>query len=791
MKDNAKQRPPSNEVQPSAYTVSGGYDGIDILQKKENKTGLPGNLKNGLENLSGYDMSHVRVHFNSSKPAQLKALAFAQGSDIHLGPGQEKHLPHEGWHVVQQMQGRVNPTIQLKKDLDANYDVSLEKEADLMGMQALTNEAVAHAPNHQLLQSPSVSSQPMPFQFTFRDARKYVARTKEEFAYPEEWEGYPSLEQLEAHIAQRGVNWREISERLNAPVSILDPKRKTADEGSDPEKSAIGKKVKKLKGPSSREGYEADLGELEEGAVKKKKKGKRKTTTKATAEKEPGEDEAEVPKSKKRGKRRRAKKVQSSSSSTKKEALENEARALLAKSKSKKTKEEIEDDSGKESEESDESSSSSKKIAFGSADNLSDFIKYLSETPEGTPAMGPQSFLGEIEGYDWLARHRQLIQKGDLTKLAKGKKTSQNQVRCTVSLTVEGEGGRRVISFHVPKTFISGEKGMNIKNVKKWLVEKNILGSEQEYQSTLHAHSEQDMSQYFRDPANLAAMLNRFQSGMEEGEQAVGLILDFVSAPNTVCTPCHDSVDAVVTEVIVPYLNKALKAKLTVVVNASAFGKFKGGGAQETDSANWVETTVDYEKIKKSEEIARQKAGRDRRRSRPSKPSSDPKSEKSSKKSKKKKGEKSGKGSEKPKRIPAPGDLRARVEDTFGAIVDIDGEGLNCYIRAIVTGLHLRGILGEFPVEDIVTAIDAELEEAELRDEDGMIDAGGLDAELVRRAIAFHTQHIIHGGIDVGITIVQWDRVNGAIATYTANEGTTNLTLFYTPGHFDYITTGQ
>ena len=65
------------------------------IQKKENKTGLPDNLKSGIENLSGYSMNDVKVHYNSDKPAQLQAHAYAQGTDIHLGSGQEEHLPHE------------------------------------------------------------------------------------------------------------------------------------------------------------------------------------------------------------------------------------------------------------------------------------------------------------------------------------------------------------------------------------------------------------------------------------------------------------------------------------------------------------------------------------------------------------------------------------------------------------------------------------------------------------------------------------------------------------------------
>jgi hypothetical protein len=56
--------------------------GSAIVQKKENKTGLPTQLKNGIESLSGYDMSDVKVHRNSSKPAQVNAHAYAQGTDV-------------------------------------------------------------------------------------------------------------------------------------------------------------------------------------------------------------------------------------------------------------------------------------------------------------------------------------------------------------------------------------------------------------------------------------------------------------------------------------------------------------------------------------------------------------------------------------------------------------------------------------------------------------------------------------------------------------------------------------
>ena len=97
--------------------------------------GLPDNLRTGIESLSGMAMDHVNVHYNSDKPAQLNAHAYAQGSDIHVGPGQERHLPHEAWHVVQQAQGRVKPTMQMH-GTDINADASLENEADVMGDRA-------------------------------------------------------------------------------------------------------------------------------------------------------------------------------------------------------------------------------------------------------------------------------------------------------------------------------------------------------------------------------------------------------------------------------------------------------------------------------------------------------------------------------------------------------------------------------------------------------------------------------------------------------------------------------
>ncbi len=133
-----------------AQTKSAHSPGSPQPSFSENQTGLPNQLKAGIESLSSVSLDDVNVHYNSSKPAQLQALAYTQGSDIHVAPGQEQHLAHEAWHVVQQKQGRVQPTTQLQ-NVAINDDFGLEREADVMGEKALQMKATGdfNLPNYQ------------------------------------------------------------------------------------------------------------------------------------------------------------------------------------------------------------------------------------------------------------------------------------------------------------------------------------------------------------------------------------------------------------------------------------------------------------------------------------------------------------------------------------------------------------------------------------------------------------------------------------------------------------------
>ncbi len=182
--------------------------GAVAQREPANRTGLPDSLKSGVEAMSGLSMDDVRVHYNSDKPAQLQAHAYTQGSDIHVAPGQEQHLAHEAWHVVQQKQGRVAPTAQLR-GVALNDDKSLEKEADTMGAQAFQMKAEKPETASLSLEQSSSSAGSSVFQMArkrrkeFKNERQRLAtakrngsgeqvkeRIEEEAAYEDDFDQY-------------------------------------------------------------------------------------------------------------------------------------------------------------------------------------------------------------------------------------------------------------------------------------------------------------------------------------------------------------------------------------------------------------------------------------------------------------------------------------------------------------------------------------------------------------------------------------------------------------------------
>ena len=103
--------------------------------QKNNMIGMPDNQIVGIEELPGFSMEDVRLYYDSNKPAAVQTHAYTQSTNIHIAPGQECHLPHEAWHVAQQMAGRVQPTTEIG-GMPVNDNAAIEYEADIMGARA-------------------------------------------------------------------------------------------------------------------------------------------------------------------------------------------------------------------------------------------------------------------------------------------------------------------------------------------------------------------------------------------------------------------------------------------------------------------------------------------------------------------------------------------------------------------------------------------------------------------------------------------------------------------------------
>ncbi len=199
-----------------ADDYSGELTSNHSIQRRPNNTGIPDQLKSGIEVLSGIDMNDVHVHYNSSRPAQLQAMAYAQGNQIHLGPGQERHLPHEAWHVVQQKQGRVKPTGQLKGSTSINDDPVLEKEADVMGAKAMQMKSVNGViPKKQLL--PSGDKSPAQFRMGVEYETQIEARLPGT-APPWTMAGWVAQDQ----VMYNGGTWKVVSDNSRLEF-VVDP----------------------------------------------------------------------------------------------------------------------------------------------------------------------------------------------------------------------------------------------------------------------------------------------------------------------------------------------------------------------------------------------------------------------------------------------------------------------------------------------------------------------------------------------------------------------------------------
>ena len=135
-----------------------------------NLTGIPTQMKLDFERRSGLSFDDVRVHYNSDKPRKIGALAYTQGNQVHVGPGQERHLRHELGHVVQQKQGIVRPTTWIN-GLPVNDSPGLEHDA-----VGISSNGISQTINRQV----GLNANPLQFyrQETIRGLRGTISENR-------------------------------------------------------------------------------------------------------------------------------------------------------------------------------------------------------------------------------------------------------------------------------------------------------------------------------------------------------------------------------------------------------------------------------------------------------------------------------------------------------------------------------------------------------------------------------------------------------------------------------------
>jgi hypothetical protein len=117
-------------------------------KSKSNQTNIPDDVLERMETAFHADFAEVRVT-ESAAPAEIGAVALAQGTEIQFAPGRyqpqsaegQAVLGHELAHVIQHHEGRAEGAH--AKGLSVAIDAHLEDEADALGERAARGEQVA------------------------------------------------------------------------------------------------------------------------------------------------------------------------------------------------------------------------------------------------------------------------------------------------------------------------------------------------------------------------------------------------------------------------------------------------------------------------------------------------------------------------------------------------------------------------------------------------------------------------------------------------------------------------
>jgi hypothetical protein len=158
---------------------------------------LPPAVRAMMERAFNADFADVLIHPDSARAAALGARAYTEGNSVHLAPGQydpESHagrelIGHELAHVIQQRQGRVAATSQVR-GVAINDAAALEQEADALGQRAASSASLAPG-------TPALSAAPAasPAPATHAVAQRQAAPQSNEETLDAEVEAAAQLEQ--------------------------------------------------------------------------------------------------------------------------------------------------------------------------------------------------------------------------------------------------------------------------------------------------------------------------------------------------------------------------------------------------------------------------------------------------------------------------------------------------------------------------------------------------------------------------------------------------------------------
>lgn len=125
---------------------------------------MPPAVQAKMERAFGTDFSAVRI-YEGPRATALGALAYTQGSEVHFASGHyqpnspagQALLGHELAHTVQQRQGRVPTTLQLK-GVGVNDDAALEREADVAGARAARGDLALAGSDRSAIEAGSLAA---------------------------------------------------------------------------------------------------------------------------------------------------------------------------------------------------------------------------------------------------------------------------------------------------------------------------------------------------------------------------------------------------------------------------------------------------------------------------------------------------------------------------------------------------------------------------------------------------------------------------------------------------------